>query len=150
MSYQIKAAGGVVIDEGKILFIKKNGRWEFPKGRLKKNSNKRDTAIREICEETGIQKKHLTIIKTLIPTHNNIKINGRAGVKKTFWFLVKFSGGEKKKLSPEKKEGITKCKWLTINEVSSKIKNSRPLVHYLWEYVLNGPHFRTYLKVDKK
>ncbi|MFL2994352.1 MAG: NUDIX domain-containing protein [Candidatus Neomarinimicrobiota bacterium] len=40
----------------KILFIKKNGRWEFPKGRLKKgDSKKRKTAIREICEETGIQ-----------------------------------------------------------------------------------------------
>ena len=123
MSVQIKAAGGVVIDQGKILFIKKNGRLEFPKGRLKKDSKKKNTAIREICEETGIQKKYLTIIKTLIPTHNNIKINGVSGVKKTFWFLVKFSGDEKTKLSPEKREGITKCKWLTINEVSSKIKN---------------------------
>ena len=149
MSVQIKAAGGVVIDRGKILFIKKNGRWEFPKGRLKKDSKKKNTAIREICEETGIQKKYLTIIKTLIPTHNNIKINGRSGVKKTFWFLVKFSGDEKTKLSPEKREGITKCKWLTINEVSSTIKNSRPLVHYLWEYVLNDPHFIKHLKVGK-
>ena len=150
MSYQIKAAGGIVIAKDKILFIKKNGRWEFPKGRLKKNSKKKNTAIREICEETGIQKKYLTIIKTLIPTHNNIKVNGRPGIKKTFWFLVKFLGDEKTKLSPEKKEGITKCKWLTINEVSSKIKNSRPLVRYLWEYVLNDPLFRKYLKVDKK
>lgn len=149
MSVQIKAAGGVVIDQGKILFIKKNGRWEFPKGRLKKDSKKKNTAIREICEETGIQKKYLTIIKTLIPTHNNIKINGVSGVKKTFWFLVKFSGDEKTKLSPEKREGITKCKWLTMNEVSSKIKNSRPLVHYLWEYVLNDPHFIKHLKVGK-
>jgi len=149
LSVQIKAAGGVVIDQGKILFIKKNGRWEFPKGRLKKDSKKKNTAIREICEETGIQKKYLTIIKTLIPTHNNIKINGVSGVKKTFWFLVKFSGDEKTKLSPEKREGITKCKWLTINEVSSKIKNSRPLVHYLWEYVLNDPHFIKHLKVGK-
>ena len=89
------------------------------------------------------------IIKTFIPTHNIIKINGSSGVKKTFWFLVKFSGDEKTKLSPEKREGITKCKWLTINEVSSKIKNSRPLVHYLWEYVLNDPHFIKHLKVGK-
>ena len=64
--------------------------------------------------------------------------------------MVKFSGDEKTKLFPEKKEGITKCKWLTINEASAKIKNSRSLVRYLWEYVLNDPHFRTYLKVDKK
>jgi hypothetical protein len=42
LSYQIKAAGGIVITEGKILFIKKNGRWEFPKGRLKKDSKKKE------------------------------------------------------------------------------------------------------------
>ena len=66
MSYQIKAAGGIVIAKDKILFIKKNGRWEFPKGRLKKNSKKKNTAIREICEETGIQKKYLTIITLLL------------------------------------------------------------------------------------
>ena len=57
MSYQIKAAGGIVIARGKILFIKKNGRWEFPKGRLKKDSKKKKTENREICEATGIQKK---------------------------------------------------------------------------------------------
>ena len=42
MADKIKAAGGVVIREKKILFIKKNGRWEFPKGRLKKRANKKN------------------------------------------------------------------------------------------------------------
>ena len=55
----IKAAGGVVVSGKKILFIKKNGRWEFPKGRLKKGANRKKTAIREICEETGIKKKEI-------------------------------------------------------------------------------------------
>jgi len=54
----IKAAGGVVIRGKQILFIKKNGRWEFPKGRLKKGANRKKTAIREISEETGIKKKY--------------------------------------------------------------------------------------------
>ena len=58
----VKAAGGVVVRGKKILFIKKNGRWEFPKGRLKKGANRKKTAIREISEETGLKKKHLNII----------------------------------------------------------------------------------------
>ena len=61
MSDIIRAAGGVVVRGKKILFIKKNGRWEFPKGRLKKRANRKKTAIREISEETGIKKKHLNI-----------------------------------------------------------------------------------------
>ena len=63
----VKAAGGVVVRGKKILFIKKNGRWEFPKGRLKKGANRKKTAVREISEETGIKKKHLNIIMPLIP-----------------------------------------------------------------------------------
>jgi|TARA_B110000495_G_scaffold11992_1_gene8607 8-oxo-dGTP pyrophosphatase MutT (NUDIX family) len=150
LPYQIKAAGGVVIKGKRILFIKKNGRWEFPKGRLKKGAKRKNTAIREICEETGIKKEYLKVVKPLIPTHNNIKFNGETGVKETFWFLVKFSGDVKMKLYPEKKEGITKCKWLRLSEVSSKIKDSRSLVHYLWKYVLNDPDFRKHLKSTKK
>ena len=64
MSDIIKAAGGVVVSGDKILFIKKNGRWEFPKGRLKKGANRKKTAIREICEETGIKKKEISILIT--------------------------------------------------------------------------------------
>ena len=76
MSKIIKTAGGVVVRGKKMLFIKKNGRWEFPKGRLKKGANRKNTAVREICEETGLKKKDLNIIKPLIPTHHHNKING--------------------------------------------------------------------------
>ena len=84
----VKAAGGVVVRGKKILFIKKNGRWEFPKGRLKKRANRKKTAIREISEETGIKKKHLNIIRPLIPTHHHNKISGSTVVKETTWFLI--------------------------------------------------------------
>ena len=97
----------------KILFIKKNGRWEFPKGRLKKGANRKKTAVREISEETGIKKKHLNIIMPLIPTHHHNKISGSTVVKETSWFLIEYLGDPKKRLIPEKKEGITKCKWFT-------------------------------------
>ena len=104
MSDIIKAAGGVVVSGDKILFIKKNGRWEFPKWRLKKGANRKKTAIREICEETGIKKKEISILNPLIPTHHHNKVNGNTHVKETFWFLIKYSGSLKKKLTPEKKE----------------------------------------------
>ena len=83
MKNKIKAAGGIVIQGKKILFIKKNGRWEFPKGRLKKGSKRKNTALREIYEETGIPQENLNIIKPLIPTHDNIKDCKDVVIKKT-------------------------------------------------------------------
>ena len=146
----VKAAGGVVVRGKKILFIKKNGRWEFPKGRLKKGANRKKTAVREISEETGIKKNHLNIIMPLIPTHHHNKISGSTVVKETSWFLIEYLGDPKKRLIPEKKEGITKCKWFTLDELVLMLKDSRPLVHYLLGFVLNDPGYKKYQKNGKK
>ena len=146
----VKAAGGVVVSGKKILFIKKNGRWEFPKGRLKKGANRKKTAVREISEETGIKKKHLNIIMPLIPTHHHNKISGSTVVKETSWFFIEYLGDPKKRLIPEKKEGITKCKWFTLDELVLTLKDSRPLVHYLLGFVLNDPGYKKYQKNGKK
>ena len=67
MSSKIKTSGGIVIKDDKILFIRKNNRWDLPKGKLEKGVNSRDTAIVEIAEETGLQTKDLAIMKKLIP-----------------------------------------------------------------------------------
>ena len=150
MAEIVKAAGGVVVRGKKILFIKKNGRWEFPKGRLKKGANRKKTAVREISEETGIKKKHLNIIMPLIPTHHHNKISGSTVVKETSWFLIEYSGDPKRRLIPEKKEGITKCKWFTLDELVLMLKDSRPLVHYLLGFVLNDPGYKKYQKNGKK
>ena len=150
MKNKVRAAGGIVMQGKKILFIKKNGRWEFPKGRLKKGSKRKNTALREIYEETGIPKGNLNIIKPLIPTHDNIKVGKNVVIKKTHWYLIEFLGDSKTKLIPEKKEGITKCKWLTSSEIVLIMKDSRPLVHYLLEFVLQDPDYKILRKPSRK
>ena len=83
MSSKIKTSGGIVIKDDKILFIRKNNRWDLPKGKLEKGVNIRYTAIVEIAEETGLQTKDLAIMKKLIPTHYHKKVDGVVIVKKT-------------------------------------------------------------------
>ena len=92
MSSRIKTAGGIVIKDDKILFINKNGRWDLPKGKMEQGVNKRNTAIIEISEETGLPKNQLSILKKLIPTHHLKQIEGKIIEKKTYWYLVEFKG----------------------------------------------------------
>ena len=66
-----------------------------------------------------------------------------------YWFLIKYSGSLKKKLTPEKKEGITKCKWFSLSELVITLKDSRPQTHYLLEFVLNDPSYKNYIKTKK-
>ena len=146
MAEKIKAAGGVVIQGKKILFIKKNGRWDLPKGKLKKGANRKKTAIREICEETGLKKKDLKILQVLIPTYHHIKLKGIINVKETFWFLVQYTGTPKAKLIPDRNEGITKCKWFDLDQLILALKDSRPIIHYLIGFVLNEAVYKKYYK----
>ncbi len=47
------SAGGVVREKGKILLIKANGVWTFPKGHIERGENSEIAALREVLEETG-------------------------------------------------------------------------------------------------
>ena len=119
MSSKIKTSGGIVIKNDKILFIRKNNRWDLPKGKLEEGVNSRDTAIVEISEETGLNTKDLLILKKLIPTHYHKKVEGVTIVKKTYWYLVEYIGDFDSPLVPDKNEGITDCRWFSFDELVS-------------------------------
>lgn len=48
------SAGGVIINRDKVLLLKREKTWVFPKGKVKEGENLIQTAIREIHEEVGI------------------------------------------------------------------------------------------------
>ena len=53
----IFASGGIVENSKKqILFIHRKGKWDLPKGKAEKNETIRETALREVTEETGIKR----------------------------------------------------------------------------------------------
>ncbi len=109
----IEAAGGIVKREDKYLLIKRNGVWDIPKGKLDAGENIERCAVREIEEECGIVNPVLG--EPLINTYHTYTYKGRPTIKKTYWYRLDYDGP--KKLTPQKKEGITKAKWLSRDEV---------------------------------
>ena len=50
-----KSCGCVVINGNKVLLVRQNkGHWEFPKGHVEENETEKETAIREVKEETNL------------------------------------------------------------------------------------------------
>jgi 8-oxo-dGTP pyrophosphatase MutT (NUDIX family) len=106
----IKAGGGFVQNEkGQFLVIKRKGVWDLPKGKTAKQESIKEAALREVSEESGIQ--NLKIISVLHTTYHSYSLNGRPALKKTRWYLMK--AGSEEKLVPDKKERITKVKWIS-------------------------------------
>ena len=80
-----KAGGGLVFNKnGDVLFILRNGKWDLPKGGIEREEEIADTAMREVEEETGVDK--LEITRKLQKTYHIFKRNGKYKLKITHWF----------------------------------------------------------------
>jgi 8-oxo-dGTP pyrophosphatase MutT (NUDIX family) len=109
----VEAAGGIVKRKDKYLFIKRNGVWDIPKGKIEENENPSIAAVREIHEECGIL--CATIEKPLIITYHTYQFKGVDTIKKTYWYGLNYDG--KKTVKAQKEEGITKVKWVDLDRV---------------------------------
>lgn len=117
----VVAGGGKVYnDQGEVLFIYRNNKWDLPKGKTEGKETIDKTAIREVEEETGIS--GLKITKPLEMTYHIFKRNGKHRIKVTYWFEMhtNYNG----KLVPQIKEGITKVQWLNEEEINIAMNNS--------------------------
>ena len=115
------AGGGKVFNQdGEILFIYRNDKWDLPKGKAERNETIEETAIREVTEETGVN--GLEITKPLDITYHIFKRNGRYKIKITYWFEMKTSF--KGDLYAQEDEGITKVAWLNSDQANKALENS--------------------------
>ena len=114
----IHAAGGLIRQDDRYLFIYRMGAWDLPKGKLEKNEDPRDAAIRECEEECGISE--LEIVRELTPTYHMYphQKHGYA-LKKTFWYLMnsRYTGP----LVPQTEEMIEKVEWLTTSGIRETV-----------------------------
>ncbi len=125
-----KAGGGLVYNKkGEVLFIFRNGKWDLPKGGTERGEEIENTAMREIEEETGVNK--LVITEKLQKTYHIFKRNGKYKLKITQWFAMNsaFEGTPKGQIE----EGIEKVSWLNPEEIKEALKNSYENIKLLFE-----------------
>jgi 8-oxo-dGTP pyrophosphatase MutT (NUDIX family) len=117
---KIEAAGGIVKRKNRFLFIKRNGFWDIPKGKLELNESIETCAIREIEEECGLINPE--IIESVCTTYHTYEYKGKPTIKKTYWFSLIYEGD--KKLNPQEEEGITHVKWMKKHKIEKIRENT--------------------------
>ena len=118
--HELAAAGGVVLDdEGHVLWIQRNGKWDLPKGKLESGERLEEAAIREVEEETGIS--DLTLAGDAFTTFHTYEAGGIIHLKSTFWYPMRHAGIQTQGV-PQSIEGITDVTWLRP-PFSSKVMN---------------------------
>lgn len=112
---KILAGGGIVKRKKKYLVMKRNGRWDIPKGRVEHKETIERGAIREVEEECGIVGP--VIERFITRTFHVFTYKGKKALKETHWYLMSYKGP--KDTTPEISEGITEIKWMTLEEMLS-------------------------------
>lgn len=107
----LKAAGGLIKNESdEFLFIFRRGYWDLPKGKIEFDETKKQAAIREVEEETGI--KNVILEKKICKTYHTYRLKqGKRIIKKSYWYLMT---APKQTLIPQEAEDIEKAEWMTI------------------------------------
>ncbi len=117
----ITAAGGLVSNsEGKILIIKRRGKWDLPKGKSEAGENFEQTALREVAEETGIH--DLEIVKPLLVTYHIYSSGMDQILKKNIWFDMRSSSNENP--FPQVEEDIKEAVWFDPGDLSLIMGNT--------------------------
>jgi 8-oxo-dGTP pyrophosphatase MutT (NUDIX family) len=123
---EIPAAGGLVKKaDGSLLFIKRLGVWDLPKGKIEKRETPELAAIREVEEECGLS--GLQIIRQLDSTFHiyrspYLTFPKNLVLKETKWFLMSYSGDENP--VPQVEENIEEVAWFAPDELKQVYSNT--------------------------
>lgn len=126
----IEAGGGLVFNnEGRYLIIYRRGHWDLPKGKWDDGESIEECALREVTEETGLDK--LTIVQPLPASYHVYSQNGVEILKKTHWYLMRHEGDSQLRLQTD--EDIEDGRWISSQEVDQYIDGMYPLIRDLIE-----------------
>lgn len=117
----VEAAGGLVYnDKDEILFIRRNKKWDLPKGKIEKGETHQVAAIREVMEETGVE--NLEVRDFLMTTYHIFTRNDKFKLKVTYWYemFTDYDGP----LLPQADEGIKKVKWKDFEKSKNALQDS--------------------------
>ncbi len=122
----IKAAGGLVVKDGRILMMFRLGMWDLPKGKLNKNEDDTLGALREVEEECNIK---VAITGALPNTWHSYAFKGKKILKKTSWFTMQCL--DDTYMKPQAEEYIEEVRWMTPDEVLEVLPESYASIQFV-------------------
>ena len=122
---EVDAAGGLVSNKrGDYLLIRRGGLWDLPKGHREEGEDIPLTALREVQEETGVDKLKLRDL-ICITDHCYLR-NETWHLKHTWWYDMLYT--DPVNLTPQAEEDISKAAWVARSSLPPFLKNTFPSI----------------------
>lgn len=124
----VRAAGGLIRKKEKFLMIYRMKKWDLPKGKKDGGERSKETAVREVAEECGIDVK---LEKKICTTWHTYTMNKNNMIKKTRWYAMDLI--DDSKMKPAVEEDIEELRWMTEKEVYHALENSYKSIRFVFE-----------------
>lgn len=138
----IEAGGGVVRKGAALLFIKRKGYWDLPKGKVEAMETVRDAAGREVEEECNIR---VRLVGEVCHTYHLMAPKGRSiSLKRTHWYAMDCV--DDSRMQPRVEESIDETVWVAGKDIKAVLKGAYPsIAHVIGFYRVllarDSPHF---------
>lgn len=127
---RVFAAGGIVANShGEVVMIRRNDRWDLPKGHIEAGESAEMCAVREIAEETGVQGAKIATF--LCNTMHAYDVYGVWELKTTHWYLLSTDGDCD--LTPQASEGIERAEWCDAPMAERNLLNTYPTIRRVFD-----------------
>jgi len=127
---RVSAAGGIVANpRGEVLMIRRNGRWDLPKGHIEAGESAEECAVREIAEETGAEGAKIATF--LCNTEHAYDVYGVWELKTTYWYLLTSDG--ECGLVPQYGEGIERAEWCGAEMTERNLRDTYPTIRRVFD-----------------
>ncbi len=122
---EVNAAGGLVSNRrGDYLLIRRGEMWDLPKGHQESGEDIRVTAIREVQEETGVDKLELRSL--ICVTDHCYYRNNVWHLKHTWWYDMLYT--DPVDLTPQREEDISKAAWVAKSSLPPYLRDTFPSI----------------------
>ncbi len=109
---------------GHILAMRRNGRWDLPKGHLEEGESIEQCAAREVAEECGLELERISVTGHITDTLHFYYFprTARWELKTTHWYAMTYQGDYS--TTPQTEEGITEVEWIERTDADERFADS--------------------------
>ncbi|MGB8701801.1 MAG: RNA pyrophosphohydrolase [Thermosynechococcaceae cyanobacterium] len=130
-------AGAVIVNNQRLVLVleraKFSGAWQLPQGGIEGTEEPRQTVLREISEETGINESDLELLDFYpeplvyeLPVADRSEKTGRGQVQ--YWFIFKFNGSDDS-INIQKSDEFKAWQWIPFQQLLSSAVDFRKPVY---------------------